>query len=157
MVWIGWSRFESTVKRRRKVNIELLEKVRSHILEEPRRLDMEDWIDYVAGKPESPACGTTGCIAGWAVLLTIPELIGCASDNSGLPEKFLDIIWNTNEEATRLLDLSEDEETRLFYLDEWPESYRLAYNAARSQDQKASVTASRISLFIQTKGTDITP
>lgn len=55
---------------------ELMADIRAYILEEPKRIFMGDWI--IKGKQniedtfdtEAPACGTVGCIAGNAVLLT---------------------------------------------------------------------------------------
>ena len=55
----------------RKMNTRLLRKVQKHILEEPRRLNMDIILDdrVSARDPKNPPCGTVGCIAGWAIVL----------------------------------------------------------------------------------------
>jgi hypothetical protein len=52
------------------INVELLTRVRDHILAEPKRISMSGF-GHTARKPEpgGPACGTVACIAGWAVML----------------------------------------------------------------------------------------
>ena len=56
------------------INVPLLRKIKRHIQEEPRRLKMRFWgrkVDPLGrGKPP---CGTQACLAGWAVLLSIPR------------------------------------------------------------------------------------
>ena len=52
---------------------DLLTDVAKLVLDEPRRLKMDDWITPVEWLPEkhkAPACGTVGCIAGWVSTLT---------------------------------------------------------------------------------------
>lgn len=59
--------------------VALLQRVKQHILEEPRRMDMLRWVE---NRPEHlkcaaeigniagvPPCGTVACIAGWVVQL----------------------------------------------------------------------------------------
>ena len=61
------------------MNTRLLRKIQKHILAEPKRFDMTDWV--MRGKPgslleageqeiEVPKCGTVACIGGWACLLS---------------------------------------------------------------------------------------
>lgn len=67
------------MKRRRsnaKTAYDLMTDIRAYILEEPKRIYMADWI--IQGKDrielqlatEAPICGTVGCIAGNATVLT---------------------------------------------------------------------------------------
>lgn len=67
---------------------ELLNRVKDIILEEPRRLNMDDWIiafqhtgwhDSGVNFEHAPACGTIACVAGWVHVLLRP------SDNEGPP------------------------------------------------------------------------
>lgn len=59
----------------------LLSDVITTILEEPKRLNMDDWLmtgPYMvarcsANRTTAPACGTVGCISGWLATLT-PQL-----------------------------------------------------------------------------------
>ena len=51
---------------------DLLNDIIRIIQEEPRRMDMGNWIcnpKAVSAVRKLPACGTVGCIAGWAVVL----------------------------------------------------------------------------------------
>lgn len=57
-----------------KLNVRLLNRIKKHLLEEPKRYFQGWWAvpaDEVVyrGEDGPPACGTQGCIAGWAVLL----------------------------------------------------------------------------------------
>lgn len=65
------------------LNVELLRKVKRHILAEPKRLVMSEGLVYgTAGETYSPSaaynepddlpfpkCGTVGCIAGWTCVV----------------------------------------------------------------------------------------
>jgi hypothetical protein len=61
-----------------KLNVKLLNRVKKHLLEEPKRY-YQGWWANKATKEDGfegaapPACGTQGCIAGWAVFLTEPK------------------------------------------------------------------------------------
>lgn len=53
---------------------ELMEDVNRAILEEPKRLNMENWVSMFKGDEltrqyQEPACGTVCCFAGWVVTL----------------------------------------------------------------------------------------
>lgn len=73
--------------------VKLVRKVQNHILEEPKRFNMEDWTTHISDeltdasdwndptlmvehnklvKKQFPACGTTACIAGWVAILSKP-------------------------------------------------------------------------------------
>lgn len=128
------------------MNVELLERVKAHILEDPRRLDMELWIQDKMYGPDSPPCGTVGCIAGWAVELTEG---GAAHFRSSY----------ITEEARKLLDLTFQQSGTLFHTDSWPEEFRDAYAATYKNYgwmapdyrlKQAQVTAARIDHLIQT-------
>lgn len=87
------------------VNVPLLEKVMTHILDYPETHDQFLWMSQ---------CGTRACFAGWAVLLdesneyTQGENPTCYYDSQGNELA----IW---EVARRLLCLSEDEASILFF------------------------------------------
>jgi hypothetical protein len=49
---------------------ELLGDVAEAILREPKRFDFGNWLEHIPAEHGGPACGTVGCIAGWAVVLT---------------------------------------------------------------------------------------
>jgi hypothetical protein len=155
----------------------LLEKVAVKILEEPARLVMDDW--GIVFKPECvgsqvhsqndskvPACRTQGCIAGWTIFLGRPnfwkKLLKVASGENGYEADLDDEIQDDNaaDYAQNLLGISQDQADRLFYLPNWghqpgwPNKFADAYNRAKTDKQRAKVTAARIRFFIQTDGTD---
>lgn len=107
------------------INKELLQKVRDHILEEPRRYNQET---YFTEETDAP-CGTAACIAGWAVLLGQgePSRAPCPCDDSdcmGLP------MWR--RDAVGLLGLNQMEASVLFNASayHWPEPFRTRFQMA---------------------------
>lgn len=130
--------------------ISLLRKVAEHILEEPRRLNMNYWrrpLGSSEGKIyqarmengewrelPSPPCGTIGCIKGWA-----DELDPHVSLRALLPDGGL----------------------RLFYVSSitidgdplcWPTRFRNKYLAAKTPRGRAAATVARIEHYIKTDG-----
>jgi hypothetical protein len=131
------------------MNVKLLRKVKKHILEEPKRFIMGDWVvrkEYPDqqlfdddGKPRTFAkCGTAACIAGWTMLLSkvdpdkVDSYSGAASKLLGLKERF----------------------SPLFYTDQWPAKYEDAYVNAKTPAGRARVAARRIEHFIKTNGAE---
>jgi hypothetical protein len=115
------------------INVELLARVRAHILEDERRIEMSRYARRAYGRT-APPCGTTACIAGWAVILT-----------DGLPKRITDDYYaSVKPRAINLLGLSEDEADRLFFVMGWPRAFHDRYRAAErfidehdDEDEKA--------------------
>jgi len=126
------------------MNVELLEKVKQHILEEPRRLVMgrvklegEPGTTpkpnslmpiYAAGntyesKQKFPDCGTMACIMGWA--------------------RILDPVAARDGGFGRLCDAST-----------WPKRFRNRYAKAKTPIMRAKIAAARIDHFIKTQGAE---
>ena len=122
------------------MNVAVLEKVRDHILEDPRRLNMRDWIWHYTDNQVRlnsdilPPCGTVGCIAGW-----ILELYG-----HELEKETGDIV----KDAAKLLGVDLSEACCLFHLEYWPKDYQIRYRAG-NQKERAQVTAERINRLIK--------
>ncbi len=109
------------------MNIKLLEKIKLAIRAYPNQFDMSNWFD----KNE---CGTTACIAGWAVAL-----------NKNLPlNQAEDACIACEREAMKALGLTFDEGQRLFYLGKWPPQF--VYDSRNA--------VARIEHFIQTNGAE---
>lgn len=141
------------------MNVKLLRQVKRHILEEPKRLQMGIWSasakrqvrqGYME-KDEAPACGTTGCIAGWAVIL----------HKAGSRTDFLKVLRSIRghdyrhvmqPKAIALLELTEAQADSLFFVGDWPGSFEGDYMNCKTPKQRARVTAKRIEHFIRTKG-----
>ena len=112
------------------VNVELLQRIKQHILQEPKRLQMNIWRNRFSGT-NAPSCGTIACIAGWAVELGDPNML--------LPER------TVLDRALELLGLTNDvrEYAQLFCVRYWREPWKTAYaNAWENQERKVQVTAS---------------
>lgn len=110
------------------MNSELLLKVRDHILEEPKRCDMSDWIRRSKQSP----CGTIACIAGWACVL---------SGKRDTPYNDVPRV------AGELLGLPETES--LFLADDWPADLREElYSEDPGSKEYAEIVARRIDEFL---------
>lgn len=133
-----------------KINTELLERVKQHILEEPKRFDMHSFVTRVSTHaPEEirPACGTTACIAGWAILLDR------ADRGEAVPRRISSAFYYSVEfRAMELLSLTEKQRRSLFYVSSWPQEFRRTFNLARTLSERAEIAARRIDRFIATNG-----
>lgn len=108
------------------MNIELLNKVKTKILEEPENLKMEMFH-----------CGSAHCIGGWAQVLSGRGIL-----NS-----------NNREPAMNLLALTTFESYTLFDLKCWPDKFLKDYEDNIDDKQYlAKITIERIDHFIATKG-----
>lgn len=131
--------------------VRLLRRVKKHILEEPRRFDMKDWVESSTVSP----CGTVACIAGWTLLLKLPPKernMVLAEPNAYTKRDMLTAGDRTMflEHAENALWLDRDSSMRLFYDDIWPNGLDKAFDKARSRKARALVTADRIEHFIKT-------
>jgi hypothetical protein len=122
------------------MNVELLQQVKQHILENPARLRMDRWVvnrkrcegscsmeatdsSFVFnesdwGEPieqSIPACGTVACIAGWTTIV---------GDNLD-PQKAVG--FEAPYRAKELLEIDHEQADRLFYVSNWPEELADAY------------------------------
>ena len=127
------------------MNVELLRKVQKHILEEPKRFDMSTFAEWVMGSKYAPTCGTTACIAGWAVFL---------GKNVTLSAETVRMTWTNalgfEDAARELLGINRLQAEKLFYSFEWPQPYRQRFDEARTFKGKAEAAADRIEHLIGT-------
>lgn len=134
------------------MNTELLLEIKDHILVEPTRLMMDDFIsrgepgeEFYAdnGTQIYPACGTVGCIAGWACILSLNE-----NELKHIDPEY---------KGAELLGLDCDSgfstnSARLFFTSCWPKSLMEDYEQAGSVSERANIAAKRIDHFIATEG-----
>ncbi len=103
-----------------KFNEKLYDRVVAHILEEPKRLDMESFAYSVWGIKElgdkAPSCNTVGCFAGWAVALKKKWRGGQLAIHYGAIPNL----------AQEFLGLTPDERFILFHPTRWPDEDREA-------------------------------
>jgi hypothetical protein len=142
------------------MNVKLLRKVAKHILEEPKRLDMNTLGERKEG-PGAPPCGTATCISGWSCVLGQPKAKVGFNSSGDLTINGLDNLWGMGR---RLLRLTDTEAVTLFRepclaitqydgtRTGWPEKFSKGYTSARSAKQRARITVARIEHFIKTKG-----
>ena len=100
------------------VNKELFQKIHVQITAMPKSLDMNDW-----GRKSE--CGTTMCVAGWAVALSHePTDLDWTVSGYGLPDRLTGVYtrsgWESGWEsianrAEELLGLDEDTAYELFH------------------------------------------
>lgn len=126
--------------RKPKLNVRLLRRVKRHILAEPKRLLMAAYVmrgtprkkfDGDNGQQSFPQCGTVGCIAGWACLL------------SGNGEE-----QNAFDPAAALLNLTDP--SKLFFEGSWPLPFADQYQLAKTPAKRAKIAAARIEHLITT-------
>lgn len=154
------------------MNVPLLRQIQQYILEDGGRINMKEGLSRYAhvrtihGHKKRPLCGTVGCLAGNALVLT-----------SGLkPRKgvilFRRILkkfnippvsynpsigyWGSIEDkARKILGLEFEPSARLFYPSKWPKSFRtLLEKAASGTPEYAQIVSDRVGFFIATGGTD---
>lgn len=136
------------------MNVERLERIKQHVLEEPRRANMYDWARV---SPETP-CGTAGCIAGWDELMDLKhpqrsKLMQLARDYQDGDASFWELGEYVRPRAARRLGLDDEQADRLFDPEEWPEALKESLFAHRpGTAAHAKIIAERIDLFIATEG-----
>lgn len=156
------------------INVELLQRVKAHILEEPRRIGMGHWLqragygvvlkdDYESPLPSAlhPPCGTVACIGGWAhCFQRISEMERRQSGGCSNPAA-LQCILAFGQPSIRgerlpysnLLGLDEDQALRLFHVCHWPDEFRKRMEMLTSgTPEYAQVVADRIDAFIKANG-----
>ena len=144
------------------MNIELLQRIKAHVLEEPKRIYMGDWNYRIDAGEEyeiegatlvGPACGTVACICGWAIQLSDAELNDADSARGQGPtgKRLLDLSgspWYPEKDSDEF-----SQAQRLFHEICWPEEFRARLQNAPVQSQEyAQVVADRIDHFIATDG-----
>lgn len=125
------------------MNTALLIKVAEKILLHPEHLDMDEWVV----KKGENKCGSTGCIAGWtAYLYNNPDRELIWSD-------MYHIFYNHAVSPEEMLDITLTERTYLFFVNNWPERWRIRYNNTdQGSFERAKVVHDYIHYFIETKG-----
>lgn len=115
------------------MNVKRLLTIRDIILAEPAKIDMHTW--------HGEGCGTTHCIAGWAVTLWPPR--------GPLAESRI------FEQAQKILNLSTEQARHLFLLSAWPYTAYCRYMDAMAIPDTvaaAKIVADYIEAFIASKG-----
>jgi len=119
----------------------MLQRIKEKILKEPENFQMNYFTQF------NTPCGTTACIAGWAVLLD-------AKDQGFEITKdwYQSLKSNVEQLASGLLGLDYSEETEegkinsdtVFYVTDWPDDFKWRYKSATSQEKRAHIAAKYI-------------
>jgi len=122
------------------MNVELLEKVKQHIINEPQSFEMGNW------------CGSACCIAGWTCVLAgaTPHYRYPGDEESGDTGfvKYNGDVILADQLATILLDISRKQSAELFLAQLHEEDHKLIWSDNRQESVEAAV--SLIDDFIKT-------
>ena len=139
------------------MNIEMLNRVKQTILDEPRKVNMHVFLErYTINmmKEESayiPPCGTHACIAGWACILDAMDKRGITIEEINW-DTIRNNYMNVHGKARKILAISWEEQNKLFYLKDWPPEFAKRYDDSETAQERAEATAQRIEHFIATNG-----
>ena len=133
------------------LNVRLLRRIQRHILAEPGRLDMSSWAQDVSSRASAPSCGTTACIAGWAVILTEASKRKIRNLTKQLPYEIVPDNYTFDEDAAaRLLGFdSENGAPSLFLVAKWPLRIRARYETGRTPAARAKAASDAIDWAIK--------
>lgn len=143
------------------MNVRLLRRIQREILKEPRRFDMDNYFDMNALQAR---CGTSACIAGWALVLkrhpgkpitetNFPKLARMAQ--RGVDRLSYGRNAVLEERGIKALGITEEQAERLFYHAGWPQPFERLYSLAAGlhlYQDAAEVACERIEHFIETNG-----
>jgi hypothetical protein len=115
-----------------RLNRELFEKVKAKILAVPDQFDMGDW-------ESAKDCGTTRCIAGWALYLS----------GNGY-ELHQENTYEIQMAAAKVLEINEEQAGALFFRMKWPKEFRDASVKTTSEKKGAEIACRRIDHFMET-------
>jgi hypothetical protein len=134
------------------MNVELLQKIKTHVLEEPKRVYMSSWRirgdDIERAGLMRPECNTVCCISGLATELSGSKNCIGRADLLGLQG---DPGYPTRRQASGKDPASQAQ--RIFYVSCWPTKWRRTLERTFPQSQEyAQVVADYIDYFIKTEG-----
>lgn len=130
------------------MNVPLLRKIKAVMLARPKRVDMYGWLRHKSKERGGPVCGTVGCIAGWACLLSEKQGKSLSDKREAVLMSFPDYASN----GADALGITGEQAERLFFTNHWPKRLADSYDDDNSPRQKARIVARRIDLFIRSKG-----
>ena len=146
------------------MNVELLHRIKAHILENPMRIYMGEWSieleerqEYESNSGETlmaPDCGTVACICGWAERLSWAKgSLGQTGGEGQTGRKLLGLHGSSSFPAFVSTSTNFSEAQRLFHEECWPQDLRDRLAVATFQSAEyARVVADRIDRFIATDG-----
>lgn len=145
------------------MNVELMRRIEAHILAEPKRVCMgiyvtkKDWhheTEFLREPNNYPECGTIGCICGWAVTLTdtLDGYTGSIQDPYylSIQDPYYLIYTDVGRRGRDLLELSPTTAAALFYVGNWPDTFRQMLSTAKvGTVEYAQVVVARMEYMIE--------
>lgn len=127
------------------------------------RFNMRHWGGATREIPdndilEQPICNTQACMAGETVLALNAGFLVKRIGGIRLYSQYRVNDFGIQETAAKLLDLTEDEQYRLFYFKSmgyrhgWPKKYEDEYKNAKTPFDRLMAAIHRLSYFIATNG-----
>ena len=137
------------------MNVDRLLAVREMILRYPENFDVLGWSNgtVVADKHAAPACGTTACIAGWALAMrdgAFNEAMYFVNDKNDVD--FYDNLLNLKQEAADYLGIDVESADKLFVGHFWDEDLKTSYLKEKDPKIRADIAAARIDRYILSAG-----
>lgn len=148
------------------MNVKLLKRIQRAIKRRPAQFNMDRWFSQ---HPNVPHCGTTACLAGWALTLDARKAHQKASPLKAA-RQFLEScgerqrtyirvggLYNFRmvEQGAMLLEISKEQAEKLFFVHNWPSNFRNEYQSNvdfNHQLKAAQIVSDRIDHFIKTDG-----
>lgn len=137
-----------------KINVKLLRQIQRAIKKEPRRFEMESWVNIF---DSIAPCETTACIAGHAIIIDFMRKGGTWKRGGRKLYDRIDarrLTGLTQYRAGKLLGLEAVQSSRLFHLSEWPKRFHGRFGRALTRRAQGAVAIARIDHFIKTKGAE---
>ncbi len=129
------------------MNIKALKQVQRDMEHRPTQVNMGSYFSRTVprGHDKPGGCGTTGCIAGFAIWRKLK------AKNLQQASK-IEIKLDDRTEGEKALGLTPEQSQRLFFLEGWPARFRGRIGQSRTPRQYTKAVIDRIAHFIKTKG-----
>lgn len=129
------------------MNIKALKQVQRDMEHRPTQVNMGSYFSRTVprGHDKPGGCGTTGCIAGFAIWRKLK------AKNLQQASK-IEIKLDDRTEGEKALGLTHTQSHNLFYQENWPLEFRERMVMARTPKQYTEAVIDRITHFIETKG-----
>jgi hypothetical protein len=152
------------MKSKNKMNVRLLRKIARSVLKYYKQVGMENWF---SGASSAGRCGTSACIAGWAITLHNPKFKERPLDAAvSLDPEFKGVFYMTTNamntaqlDGQRALGLTDEQADKLFFSVNWPMRFRERVRFVDFREpyrpgtkRYARAVHDRIQYFIATKG-----
>lgn len=153
------------------VNVGLFQKIKAKILEEPRSFNMRSWgwhltkdalkaIEDILPPEKQPLCGTSACIAGWALAIDHTEkgnsLVGFDFDQPAKAARLLGLAPDSLPEDQLIRRFADNSSwPAIFDNDNWPEPFKQRYKEACDDQAECAKIAAEFIDYICGEKADV--